>query len=93
MYVAYKEGGVINSSDTVQFAPIIKDNKYIYGGKFSFRGILLFIDITPGGMNVPFEDIPGTTEEWENIYLSKKFKQIKAAHGKKISHVVNFNWI
>jgi hypothetical protein len=93
MYVAYKEGGVINSSDTVQFAPIIKDNKYIYGGKFSFRGILLFIDITPEGMNVPFEDIPGTTEEWKNVFLSKKFKQIKATHDKKISHVVNFNWI
>jgi hypothetical protein len=93
MYVAYKQGGVINSTDTVQFAPIIKDNKYIYGGKFSFRGILLFMDITPDGMNIPFEDIPGTDEEWKNIYLSKKFKQIKATYGNRISHVVNFNWV
>ena len=72
MYVAYKEGGVINSSDTVQFAPIIKDKKYIYGGKFSFRGILLFIDITPDGMNVPFEDIPGATEESGKCLFVKK---------------------
>jgi len=93
MRVAYKQGGAINSTDTVQFAPIIKDQKYIFGGKFSFRGILLFMDITPEGMNVPFEEIPGTREEWKNVYLSKKFRQIKATHGKRISHVVNFNWV
>lgn len=93
MYVAYKQGGPINSTDTVQFAPIIKDQKYIYGGKFSFRGVLLFMDITPGGMNVPFEEIPGTDEEWKNVYLSKQFKQIKANHGNRVSHVVNFNWV
>jgi hypothetical protein len=91
MYVAYKEGGEINSQDTVGFSPIIKDTKYIYGGKFTFRGILLFLDISPDGIKVPFEDIPGTREEWKNIYLSKKFKQIKATHSGRLSHVVNFN--
>ncbi|WP_432473358.1 hypothetical protein [Amphritea sp. HPY] len=92
MRVAYKEGGTINSHDAVQFAPVIKDNKFIYGAKFSFRGILLFMDISPDGMNVPFEDIPGTQDEWKNVFLSRKFKQIQAKHGNKISHVVNFNW-
>lgn len=92
MYVAYKKGGLINFTDTVQFAPIIKDQKYIYGGKFTFRGVLLFMDISPDGMKIPFEDIPGTNHEWENIYLSKKFKQIKATHGNRVSHVVKFNW-
>ena len=93
MYVAYKEGGTFASKDVIEFAPIIKDSKYIYGGKFSFRGVLLFMDISPDGVKVPFEDIPGTKAEWSNVYLSRKFRQIRATHGGRVSHVVNFNWV
>ena len=45
------------------------------------------------GIKVPFEDMPGSDPEWHNVYLSKRFKQIRATHGNKISHVVNFNWV
>jgi hypothetical protein len=92
MRVAYKEGGLLHSQDRIQYAPIIKDGKYVFGGRFSFRGTLLFLDISPSGIDTPFEQIPGMQEEWKNVFLSKKFKQIKATHNGRLSHVINFEW-
>ncbi|MGZ3767998.1 MAG: hypothetical protein ACXV8O_09340 [Methylobacter sp.] len=94
MYVVYKEGTNLKFQDTVEFLPLIKDNKFICGGMFTFRGVLLFLDISSDGVKTPFKEIPGINPEWHNVQLSKKFKKIKAiTSDKKISHIVNFNWV
>jgi|SRR5882724_358955 len=91
LFVAFKTGQKLNFIDQVSFAPLIKDQHYIYGGKFTFRGVYMFLDLVPGGLRVPFEQIPGDDENWHNVILSKTFKQIRATHRNRISHVVNFN--
>jgi hypothetical protein len=92
LYVAYKVGLNLAFAETVQMSPLLKDNAHIQGGEFSFGGIYMFLDLVPGGLKVPFEDIPGTPPGWHHIHLSKPFKQIKATIGDSVSHVVNFNW-
>jgi hypothetical protein len=59
---------------------------------FSFRGILLFLDISPDGIKkIPFDLISPTQTDWHNVSLSKRLKQIKSTQGGKLSHVINFN--
>ena len=93
LYVASKVGMSLNFSDTVQIATLLKDDKYIQGGRFTFRGVYMFLDLVPGGLKVPFEAIPGMSVDWHYITLSKPFKQFKAMLGNRVSHVVKFNWI
>lgn len=91
MYVAAKLNGTLKCEDIVQFSPIIKD-EFIYAGMFSFRGILLFLDISPDGIKkIPFDLISPTQIDWHNVSLSKRLKQIKSTQGGKLSHVINFN--
>jgi hypothetical protein len=93
LYVASKVGLSLKFSDTVQIATLLKDDKYIQGGRFTFRGVYMFLDLVPGGLKVPFEAIPSMSEDWHYITLSKPFRQFKAMLGNRVSHVVNFNWI
>ncbi len=92
MYVAAKAGGTLNFTDTISFSPLLKDNSHIYGGRFSFRGVYMFLDLSPEGLSVPFHQIPGIEYEWHHINLMRPFKQVNAALGNRISHVVKFNW-
>jgi hypothetical protein len=92
LYVASKTGMALNFVDTVQIATLLKDQKYIHGARFTFRGVYMFLDLVPGGLKVPFEEIPGIPSDWHFVTLSKPFRQLKATMGSRISHVVNFNW-
>jgi hypothetical protein len=88
--MAFKLGLNLKFSDTVQIAPLFKDDN-IQGGLFKFSGLLMFLDLVPGGLKERFEKIPNTPSDWHYTELSKPFKQFKATHGKRVSHVVNFN--
>ena len=92
--IAMKTGMALNFKDTVSFSPLIQDKKYIYGGFFQFRGLYIFLDLTPNGLMTPLKDIPGTPAEWHHTQLSKKFKSFKAMMPNgKVSHVVKFDWL
>jgi hypothetical protein len=93
LYVAMKNGMSLKFLDKVQIETLLKDDKYIQGGRFTFRGVYMFLDLVPGGLKVPFEAIPGVPADWHYITLSKPFKQFKAMLGNRVSHVVKFNWI
>lgn len=92
LFVAAKPGMDLEFTDTVQMSPLVKDEKHIHGGLFRFRGVYMFLDLVPGGLKVPFEQMPNTRAEWHFVRLQKPFKQIKATLGDRVSHVVNFNW-
>lgn len=79
-------------SERLDFCPLIKDSKYIVGGRFNFWGIQLFLDITQNGMDVPFEAIPNMDVDWHNIILQRKFKHFRHKVGKRTSIEVKFNW-
>lgn len=91
LYIASKPGLSLDFADTVRMATLSQKG-YICGCRFTFRGVYMFLDLVPGGLQVPFEAIPGVPEDWHYITLSRPFKQIKAMQGNRLSHVVNFNW-
>lgn len=93
LYVAAKPGTSLNFSDTVRMAPLIKNGTHIQAGMFTFRGVYMFLDLIPGGLKVPLEAIPGMHEDWHHVSLMRPFKEIRAAAGTRISHVVKFNWV
>jgi hypothetical protein len=47
MYIAANTGMTFASSDTVKFAPLIKDDAIVLGGFFEFRGMRIFLSLLP----------------------------------------------
>lgn len=91
LHIVSKSGLDIHFSDRVEMAPLVKDAKYIHGGFFKFFGVLMFLDLVPGGLTIPFDQIT-TDTDWHFATASRPFRQFRATVGRRISHVVNFNW-
>jgi hypothetical protein len=52
----------------------------------------MFLDLAPGGLQIPFEHIPGMDPDWHGIGLMKRFRQIKMALGKRVDQTITFVW-
>lgn len=93
LYSAAHVGQKINSSDRVIFAPLIKQEEYIIGGLFSFRGsrFILFLDPEgpptkrPLGIGFPGDD-------WSNSHLNYHIEKIRLIQGKYLSQVIEIKW-
>lgn len=92
MYVAFKPDMDLYTSDQVQMAPLTRFNTHIHGAFFKFFGFPMFFDLVPGGMTIPFHDIPNVAADWHYTTRTKRFREFKANIGGRISHVVKFNW-
>ena len=92
LFVAAKTGLNLHFTDAFHFCSLIKDKEYVCGGYFVFRGVYMFLDLVPGGLKIPFEQIPGTDSNWHNIRLIKQFRQIKVTLGKRVHQVIDFKW-
>ncbi|SHN40551.1 hypothetical protein SAMN05192549_11112 [Duganella sacchari] len=93
MYVAANLGMWIRSTDTIQFAPLIKDDERILGGFFEFRGIRFFLDLTKEGLQHPLSSIPGVGDDWKNANLLRPFLAINTHVTPLIVRaIIRFQW-
>jgi hypothetical protein len=92
MYLSAAVGMNFNSTDEVIFTPLIKDNKYVVGGFFLFRGLSFYLCINSDGAEFPlsqFQDLPAS---WCHGELSRPFKKLDIRVNNKPSHRIRFNW-
>lgn len=92
MYVAANVGMTLSMFETVAFSPLIKDDQWVLGGFFEFRGVRFFLALMPEGLEYPLRSIPRIDPNWANAQLLRPFEKITAKHGKYISHIVEFLW-
>lgn len=92
LYNVVHVGQQIQSDDTVKFAPLVKEQKCVTGGLFSFRGFryLLFLEdgsppILPKGAGLPGED-------WSASQLNFHNENIREEAGKHLSQVLQTKW-
>lgn len=92
MYVAANTGMILNSSDTLQFSPLHKDDR-ILGGFFEFRGIRFFLALMPEGLKFALSTIPGIGDDWKHANLLRPFLTINSQVSKLITlPVIQFQW-
>jgi hypothetical protein len=92
LYLAAHIGQKIDSSDKLIFAPLIKNEDYIAGGLFSFRGFrfLLFLDSEGPPERLTGIGFPG--DDWSNSQLNYHNQKFKLVLGKYLSQLVNIRW-
>lgn len=92
MYVAANAGMLITSTDTVQFSPLLKDER-ILGGFFEFRGVRLFLDLKTKGLQHSLSTIPGLGNDWQSASLLRPFLAINTHVTPLIVRtVIRFQW-
>lgn len=93
MYGAANPGMDMDSLDTVTFAPVLTENNTrVIAGIFEFRGLRFLLSLSETGLQVPLSAIGNLPPEWRNAKLIRPLKKLMATHGKRISHVVVFDW-
>lgn len=92
LYSAAQVGQDIESNDTVRFGALLKYQKYVVGGFFSFRGnrYLLFLEEAsrpqlPSGVGLQGED-------WSPFQLNFHNQAIREMAGKHLSQVLETKW-
>lgn len=92
LYTVAHVGQLIHSNDTVQFAPMIKDDLYIAGGLFVFRGFrFLFILVSKQISRLPLGiGLPG--ENWGASQLNFHNREMRGTVGKYLSHIIKIKW-
>jgi len=92
LYSVAHVGQKIDSYDKVIFAPLIKDNSFIIGGLFSFRGFRFLIFTEPDGPPEHFTGIGLPDDDWSNSQLNYHNERIRMMQGKYLSQLVNIKW-
>lgn len=94
MYVATAPGQVLQSTDTVEFAPLIKEKHRIVGALFTFRGVNLVLVLEPAGPDPDgFARSPGVGERWRSLSLLRRLRRIDYAPVPSfIAHEIVFDW-
>jgi hypothetical protein len=92
LYSAVHVGQMIHSSDKVEFSPLIKEQNYIAGGLFSFRGFRFLLFLDPEGPPERLTGIGFPGDDWSNSQLNYHNKKIKFTLGKYLSQVMEITW-
>jgi hypothetical protein len=92
LYSIVRVGQARYSDDSVKFAPLIKDQSYIAGGLFSFRGFIFLLFLEPEGLAQPLIGLSFDGEDLGQCQINFHNKQARAVVGKYLSHVVQTNW-
>ncbi len=92
MYLAARQGATFYSTDVVSFSPLINEEKCVIAGQFVFRGLLLFMNISPNRLPTSFEQLPGVREEWKNVDLHKRMRKIEVRHDNRVVNTFRLNW-
>jgi hypothetical protein len=93
LYSVVHIGGNIYSSDTIEFTPLInKENVFIVGGLFSFRGFKFLLFLLPEGPPEQLIGIRVGGEDWGQSQLNYHNRQFKEILGTHLSQIVNCKW-
>ena len=92
MYVGAHMGLTMTMGETLEFSPLLEDDKYVLGGFFKVGGMLFYLCLEPEGVMVPFNQIPGVDSDWSTTELKWHFQKMKAMHGRYLSHTIEFQW-
>jgi hypothetical protein len=92
IYQVVHVGQQIQSDDTVSFSPLIKDNSYIAGGLFSFRGLRFLLFLGSEGLNALPHAIGLPGEDWGISQLNYHNEEMKAMINGRLSHVIRVKW-
>lgn len=92
LYNVVHVGQHIQSDDTVIFAPLINEQRFISGGLFCFRGFRYFLSleaesrpILPKGVGLPNED-------WSISQMNFHNKEMRETSGKYLSQIIKTTW-
>jgi hypothetical protein len=92
MYVAANSNMILNSTDTLEFSPLLKDDR-ILGGFFEFRGVRFFLALMPEGLQFPLSSIPRLGDSWKQAKLLRPFLAIETQVSQLIAlPVIRFRW-
>lgn len=92
MYIGGHLGLAMSLGEHLEFAPLIKDDRYVVGGLFKVGGVLLCLWLDPAGPSTPLSHISGIDEQWSPADLKWRFRKIQVKHGRYLSHVIEFRW-
>ena len=92
LYMAAHVGQKIDSCDKLIFSPLIKDNSFIIGGLFSFRGSRFLIFLEPEGPPERLTGVGLPGDDWSNCQLNFHNEKIRLMQGKHLSQLVNIRW-
>jgi hypothetical protein len=92
LYFVVHTGQMVYSDDTIIFSPLIKENKYIAGGLFSFRGFKLLLSLENEGPPQRLTGLGLGKEDWSHSQLNYHNKRIDELQDKIPSQVVHIIW-
>jgi hypothetical protein len=92
LYSIVHTGQVINSTDVVALAPLIKEKTYIAGGLFSFRGFRFLLFLMPEGPPSPLDGVWLDGEDVGQSQLNYHNQRIDEFCGKHKSQVTEIAW-
>jgi len=92
LYCVIKQDEQIKTNETLEYAPLIKDNSFIGGALFRIRGFRFLLFITPNGPPSHLTGLGIGEEDWGDSQLNFHNKKIQFAIGKHTSHILVFNW-
>jgi len=92
LYSIVHVGQQIDSTDTIVFAPLIKDKTYIAGGLFAFRGFRFLLFLMPQGPPSPLSGVNFEGEDLGKSQLNYHNQLINEFQGKYKSQLVEIKW-
>jgi hypothetical protein len=93
LYVAGFKGQEIFSHDSVHFAPLMKDDKFVIGGLFSFRGYNFMLSLIDNSLPINLmRQISGLPNDWSESEIHHHMKLFNIKIGKHTSEIVEFKW-
>lgn len=94
LYVASGAGQMVNSSDTVQFCPLIKDSARILAALYTFRGWRFALCLVPDGFGAGgFAFSRELDDDWRRLSPIRPFDRLDYSPVKNfVAHEVCFDW-
>lgn len=92
LYFVLKAGHEVQSDDTVEFSPLVKDKAFIIGGLFRFRGFRLLLYLDSQGPPERLTGIGMNGEDWGTSQLNFHNQRIDEYERQHLSQVVYLDW-
>jgi hypothetical protein len=92
LYFVIRVGMMINTSDAIEFTPLIQNGLYIEGGLFTFRGYMLLLYLEPEGPPEPLSGLVFNGEDLGMARLNFHNEEINFTGGNYLSQVVRLRW-
>jgi hypothetical protein len=92
LYFIVNDGYQIYSSDEVTLQTLVKDDAYIAGGLFAFRGLEFLLFLNPGGPPLRLTGVKFGQEDLSNARLNYHNRRIDEYLGPNLSQIIEIKW-